>query len=212
MSSFSGSSPFSSSLVADSYRLAKVDKLVASLEEQMDQTRRYRIKAATDGLTGLANREHVMSMLESSLEAAKSQGWPLCVVVLDVDKFKHVNDTFGHPAGDVILKVLSKHLGSALRDVDLVGRYGGDVFLIVLQNAPLHVALKVAERLRQQVQKRPVNAPGQALTVSISQGVAMARKLDTVETLIARADAALLEAKRRGRNCVVSAEAEEEAP
>lgn len=192
-------------LLADCYRLAQVNHLVRSLAEQMDTTRRYRVRARTDGLTGLANRAHLLEAGERLLAQAREQGQPFCAVMLDVDFFKRVNDTHGHPAGDAVLKAVAAQARGAVRGHDLVGRYGGEEFLILLIGASLQPAAAAAERLRLRIAGSPVVHEGTWIKVTVSQGVAQARAGEDLAGLVARADAALYQAKDGGRDRVVTA-------
>ena len=192
------------SLLADCYRLAQVHHLVRSLAEQMDTTRRYRVQASTDALTGLSNRAHVLDGGEKLLARAREQGLPFCATMLDVDLFKRVNDTHGHPAGDAVLKAVAAQVRAALRGHDLVGRYGGEEFLILLLGAGASEASAVAERLRQRIARSPVVHDGHWISVTVSQGVAQARMGEDLAALVARADAALYQAKASGRDRVIT--------
>ena len=192
------------SLLADCHRLAQVHHLVRSLAEQMDTTRRYRVQASTDALTGLANRAALMGGGEKLLARAREQSLGFCAAMLDVDFFKRVNDTWGHPAGDAVLKAVAEQVRGALRGHDLVGRYGGEEFLILLLGAQLHEAAAVCERLRQRIARSPVTHEGTTIRVTVSQGVAQARQGEDLAGLVARADAALYQAKANGRDRVIT--------
>jgi two-component system chemotaxis family response regulator WspR len=163
-----------------------------------------RDQATRDGLTGVWNRKMIFDTLAQELERAGREGAPLAIVMADLDKFKSINDSFGHPAGDAILQQASRRLSAGLRAYDRVGRYGGEEFLIVLPNCGREQAGKLSERLRQSVADTPMNAGGKELHVTCSLGVAFA---DTpngigVAALVQAADEALYRAKQAGRNCV----------
>jgi diguanylate cyclase (GGDEF)-like protein len=132
-------------------------------------------------------------------------GQDLAVVMLDIDHFKAINDRYGHPCGDEVLRHVVGQLTSCVRRIDLVGRLGGEEFAVVLPAIPAATALRAAERLRSQVADSTVAVGDETIRVTVSIGVAMARDGDrTIEQALARADAALYTAKGTGRNRVVS--------
>jgi two-component system, cell cycle response regulator len=157
--------------------------------------------AATDSLTGLLNRR---AFTEKFQEAQKRNAMPFSVLVLDVDHFKKINDSRGHDVGDVVLKRIASLLRSAARRRDIVGRWGGEEFVIALPGSPEVGARIAAERIRRTLADEPVETTlGEALLVTASIGVATAQsKSDSLEELIQRADKALYNAKARGRNRV----------
>lgn len=193
------------SLLADCHRLSQVHHLVRSLAEQMDTTRRYRVQASTDALTRLANRAYLMQAGEQLLARAHEQQTPFCAAMLDVDHFKRVNDTHGHPAGDAVLKAVAEQVRRAVRGHDLVGRYGGEEFLILLDGARLNDAAAVCERLRVRIAQSTIAHEGTPIRVTVSQGLAQARPGEDLAALLARADAALYQAKSAGRDRVLTA-------
>ncbi len=160
--------------------------------------------ATIDGLTGLPNHREFQNWLESRFKRAKRQNSELGLIICDIDHFKKVNDTYGHPAGDQILKAVASILrGSIRKDVDFAARYGGEEFACVVESGE-NMTLETAERIRQQIKKTPFDlGNGSQLNITMSLGVAVfpihaSRK----QELIDRADKALYEAKRSGRNCV----------
>ncbi|HKR19630.1 MAG TPA: PleD family two-component system response regulator [Stellaceae bacterium] len=162
--------------------------------------------ALTDGLTGLYNRRylsaHLESLLPSVADGAKGPG----LLMFDLDFFKRVNDTHGHAAGDAVLREVAARVARNVRAFDLVSRYGGEEFVVVLPETPLPVAVVVAERLRAVVAEKPVAVgDGTEINVSISVGVAVTRDAtETTASLMRRADEALYAAKAHGRNCVMT--------
>jgi len=158
--------------------------------------------AATDGLTGLLNRRAFEDSLRRDLARTARSEAELSLLALDVDHFKQVNDTHGHPAGDEVLRSLGKLLTSTLRTGDVCGRVGGEEFAVVLPNTDLSGARVVAERLRQAVERMPVDTGGRVLRVTVSIGAAAARGSEDPRALLSVADAALYVAKRSGRNRV----------
>jgi two-component system cell cycle response regulator len=162
--------------------------------------------AVTDPLTGLYNRRYMESQTAILVEHATNRGKTLAVVVLDVDHFKSVNDNHGHDVGDRVLQELASRLRSCVRNVDLICRMGGEEFVVVLPDAGMDVALKVAERIRRVVGAKPFTAGPRsgALHVTVSLGVALIESpKDTMEEIVKRADDALYRAKREGRNRVI---------
>jgi two-component system chemotaxis family response regulator WspR len=163
-----------------------------------------REQATRDSLTGVWNRRMIFDVLEKELARAGRDSTPLAIVMADLDKFKSINDRFGHPTGDAVLQQASRRLIGAVRAYDHVGRYGGEEFLIVLPNCDGEQAGKLSERLRQSIAEPPMNAEGKELQVTCSFGVAStgASAGVTVAALVHAADDALYLAKEAGRNCV----------
>jgi two-component system cell cycle response regulator len=161
--------------------------------------------ARTDVLTGLANRRHADDVLRATIASARRHHRTLCAVLVDVDRFKAVNDTHGHAAGDAVLREIAARLSAGLREEDLAARWGGEEFLLLLPDSP--DAGIVCERLRAAIAERPVNVHGLLeLRVSASFGWASWTGDETGETLVGRADLALYAAKAGGRDRVVCAE------
>ena len=160
-------------------------------------------QAITDALTGVYNRRGLFQVGEFELLRARRIKRPCCVLMLDIDHFKRVNDRYGHATGDQTLRGLTERCRTILRGVDMIGRYGGEEFVILLPETNIKSARLVAERLRQLITKEPFATDAGPLRITISIGVAEAAKLDTLGTLIERADEALYDAKRAGRNCVI---------
>jgi diguanylate cyclase (GGDEF)-like protein len=154
-----------------------------------------------DELTGIANRRQFIQVAERDTATALRAGRPLTVLMIDIDHFKLVNDTYGHPTGDDVIRTVAARLAAEIRQTDLVGRYGGEEFAAILQDAELGSALP--ERLRACIGERPIETQSGPLTVTVSVGVARMQPGDaTLKDLLARADQALYEAKRGGRNRV----------
>jgi two-component system chemotaxis family response regulator WspR len=166
-----------------------------------------REQATRDGLTGVWNRKMIFDTLSQELTRAGREGTPLAIVMADLDKFKSINDRFGHPVGDAILQQASRRLSACVRTYDHVGRYGGEEFLIVLPNCDREQARKLSERLRQSVADAPMEAEGKMLHITCSLGVAISDtpRGNSVASLVQAADEALYLAKQAGRNCVTLA-------
>ena len=154
-----------------------------------------------DDLTGLYNRRHVEEFLAAALSSARRHHHALSILFVDVDGFKGVNDELGHQMGDDVLRMVAQRIRLALRSEDVVGRWGGEEFLAVLPMTPLTGALEVAERLRSEIAKTPVNADGHTVAVTVSIGCAADHGND-VGSLMREADIALFRAKQGGRNRV----------
>ena len=159
-----------------------------------------------DGLTGLLNRRALEDALAQQLECSHRSGEAFCVLMLDADHFKQINDRFGHAVGDLALKHLSKLLRAHMRSVDRLARFGGEEFLVLLPGLALADALPVAERLREMVAAVPLAHADGMIPLSVSIGMAeWSGPQEDASRLLVRADAALYEAKRRGRDRVASA-------
>ncbi|WP_043363726.1 PleD family two-component system response regulator [Belnapia sp. F-4-1] len=169
------------------------ERLRADLDRSLEM-------AVTDPLTGLRNRRYVRRHMEGVL-----RGTDAAVLMLDVDRFKSINDNYGHPAGDAALKEVAKRLKSHLRAADVVARYGGEEFMVVLTGAPTDYATAVAERLRLAIAADPFDIAGLSLPITASFGLAIATTGTSVNTVVAAADAALYRAKQGGRNRVEQA-------
>lgn len=163
--------------------------------------------ATRDPLTGLFNRREMSRVLEEELDRARRYQRPMAVLWVDFDHFKDVNDTFGHAAGDSVLRSISRLLLGSVRSVDAIGRFGGEEFVIVLPEMDLEEAQDTAERLRRKVAEKPQPlGNGQEVPLTISVGVAVYPDHgQTAPTLCAAADKAMYLAKQRGRNCVAMA-------
>jgi diguanylate cyclase (GGDEF)-like protein/PAS domain S-box-containing protein len=164
---------------------------------------RLRDLATTDGLTGLRNHRHFRERLSEEISRTERYGPPLAVLMLDVDFFKQYNDTFGHPAGDEILRGLAALLREGVRQTDLVARYGGEEFAVVLPQTTREAAMALAERLRASVEAHAWSH--RPITISIG-GAAFGPEHPTAEALIQEADRALYDAKHAGRNRVCFSE------
>ena len=164
-----------------------------------------RVQAQTDGLTGIANRGHWVYSAKNSLSLARETGEPVSLLMVDIDYFKQINDTYGHATGDTALVGLAHLMQGGLRHGDVLGRLGGEEFAIILPNSTLDSAAQLAERLRQHIEQTHFPLPGSdaSIKLTISLGVtAFHPETDTVDTLLIRADHALYAAKRNGRNRV----------
>ena len=170
-----------------------------------------RVLATTDPLTGAYNRRHLIELLETELARAERLSLPLAVIMFDIDDFKHFNDKYGHAVGDEILILVTKTCKANLRTFDLLGRYGGDEFVIILPQADPILAASAAERLCRLISKLQITANDENVSVTISMGVTShhGHGKVTVDKLLRSADIAMYQAKENGKNqrCMVSFEA-----
>lgn len=171
----------------------------------------YKNASLTDPLTGIANRRAFMHQGEKLLDRARYDGTPIALLALDLDRFKEINDRYGHPVGDDVLIAFSRMVAAALRPTDLLGRLGGEEFACLLPDTSADNAVLVAERLRNACSQLTHRAGGQSFATSVSIGLAMADGGD-LAALLARADRALYRAKTNGRNRVEIADLWTEAP
>lgn len=158
-----------------------------------------------DGLTGLWNRSYLNRRLEAEITVAQRYGRPLSVVLIDIDHFKRVNDTYGHLFGDVVLQGIAQELHEYARRSDIVTRYGGEEFALLLTDTPMHGAAGVAERMRAAIETRIFEARSEQVSVTASFGIATTEEIPESaepEGIIGVADRALYAAKDAGRNCV----------
>jgi diguanylate cyclase (GGDEF)-like protein len=168
--------------------------------------RRIASQAATDSLTGLANRWTFDEELALEWRRAERVGDPLALVLVDIDDFKAINDTYGHQVGDEVLRGVGRVLSANVRQVDLAARYGGEEFAIIVPETDLEGAVQLAERLRVALEQERINVPdGSHIAVTASFGAAVKGGLPRAEQLVAAADATLYEAKRSGKNRVAPA-------
>jgi diguanylate cyclase (GGDEF)-like protein len=182
---------------------ALADLMNAEQRRLFIENRRLEDLCGTDPLTGIANRRALAAGLGPILEAARSAGRPMAAVMIDLDHLKAMNDLHGHEAGDLMLETAAKTLRQAARATDLVTRYGGDEFLVVLADCSTETAGVWAERARRAL--REARIPGIDASITGSFGVAPLVTSDTPESLLARADRAMYKAKERGRDGVVVA-------
>lgn len=179
-----------------------------SLRDTAEVLAVQRVYEATvrDGLTGLYNRLYLDERLQSEFSFARRHKTTLSVLFIDADHFKHVNDNFGHPAGDTVLRSLGAYLRRAMRVEDLVARYGGEEFVIVLRGVEREGVLIAAERVRAGIESLWIEHEGRDISITASIGVATlsaTREYASVEALLGAADDALYRAKELGRNRVV---------
>lgn len=163
--------------------------------------------AIVDGLTGVYNVRHFKSLLQTEITLAKNDPiMKIAVVMMDIDHFKHFNDTYGHQAGDFILKEIAALLKNSVRSSDIVARYGGEEMIILLMGADLKTATFIAEKIRESIEKYKFSYGKNSFNVTASFGVAVFKNSDSIDSLIGRADQALYKSKEWGRNKVSAEE------
>ncbi len=189
----------------DNYNALK--QRVSSMEKEAEKVQEFvkeeRKQARQDALTGLPNRSAYNEIMAHQIENCKRYNQVLSLIVCDLDHFKHVNDSYGHLAGDKVLSLVAKILCKGTRSADFVTRYGGEEFAIVIPSTHAEQAAKAMDKIRRNICKSPFNYKGEPISISMSFGVSEARADDSIESLFSRADEALYKAKESGRNKVV---------
>lgn len=181
------------------------EEIKIEIEERKRLEKDLKEMAHTDSLTGVMNRRHFFKRANNEISRHQRFNHPMAILMLDIDHFKSVNDTFGHPAGDKVLKSLTSLLKNKLRKVDLIARIGGEEFAVLLVETPETRAIKIAHRILKSVKQKQITYGDQTISISVSIGVSptlMTDKKETVENLISRADSALYRAKNSGRNTI----------
>ena len=185
-------------LVAFSYYLIAISIAQTKRNQQLAVT------ARTDSLTGLYNRRHMEQRIQEEYAQYQLTGSQFALMIADIDLFKEINDMYGHACGDCLLKSVSEDLRKSVREYDAVARWGGDEFLLLLPATNAESALALAERIRKTVEKRGYTYENKTLSVTLTLGISVIRKNDTVATIIRNADIVMYQGKRIGRNCVLS--------
>ena len=183
--------------------LGQLESLLATLLYPMRNALLYRAatrSALRDPLTETGNRIAMDQTLQREIDMARRHSTPLSLLMLDIDHFKRINDTHGHAAGDKVLRAVAASIKGQLRNVDMVFRYGGEEFLILLSNTGREAAAMVGERLRFATQAKEYLADGKSIELTVSLGCSTLLPGESAESLLRRADSALYVAKREGRN------------
>jgi len=194
---------------AERERFLIVAELMAMGLERFRMEEQTRQMSVTDGLTGLLNHRQFEILLNNELKSSQRHSFPVGLIIMDLDHFKRVNDTYGHLTGDQVLRETADLLRGQTRESDVVARYGGEEFAMILSHTNLSHSSAMAERVRQALESHLFCAQeGRNLRVTVSLGVACfpAKGVQGAEDLIAAADTALYDAKRSGRNRVVTAQ------
>jgi diguanylate cyclase (GGDEF)-like protein len=181
------------------------DSLYRSGLALKEANRRIEELAELDDLTGSLNRRCIMRFLDDEIARAHRTSVPCAIALIDLDWFKRINDTYGHPTGDEVLKTFAITVFANIRSVDRFGRYGGEEFLLVLPETPVDVAVRLLDRLRSIIAGLDWSAFSPGMRVTVSAGVATLKAGETADTFLARADGALYKAKAQGRNRTSSA-------
>ena len=182
-----------------------IESTVANLVHPLRNAIRYQdaLRASMkDPLTGIDNRAGLNAVLDREVDLARRHGGPFSLIVIDVDHFKRVNDRFGHVTGDQVLVELVERIKGGIRDSDMLFRYGGEEFVVVLSNTDLAGAALLAERVRKAVEERPLDTNKGSLRTTVSLGIAMFQQEDGPVSLLERADIAMYRSKNAGRNRV----------
>jgi diguanylate cyclase (GGDEF)-like protein len=177
--------------------LAEVDNLRNQINVLSDLV-------STDALTGLFNFRHFKTVLQAEMDRSKRSGIPTSLVMVDIDHFKSVNDTYGHETGNLTLKYLAEILRNEVRTTDIVCRYGGEEFAMIFPETHLNLAVKVADRIREQIASRPVAIDDGEIKLTVSMGASVYMKFSVLDLndFVASVDKYLYEAKQSGRNCI----------
>lgn len=193
-------------------RLRAGRRILELLDELVEAREVMRAEVRKDSLTQLSTRAVVMELLDQELSRSQrsmSRDMPVSVVMADLDHFKCINDTYGHLAGDTVLREVARRMRDAVRPYDTIGRYGGEEFLLVLSDCDAEGAMALAQRLIRAVSHTPIHLAETILTVTLSAGVATSGIIQHPEALITAADRALYHAKAQGRNRVEVATAQQ---
>lgn len=177
------------------YRMRSGQREIITLNEKLAKL------TFTDELTGVGNRISGMQVLENQLQQSTRYDQPLSVIMIDLDLFKQVNDRYGRPAGDLLLRHLATCLKNSVRKSDLIFRLGGDEFLMIFPQTDLEKCIKAVENMTQHLKRNPCRLKEAVLPITLSIGLAQARSEESVDALLHRADIKLHEAKESGRNC-----------
>ncbi len=190
-------------LAAETYYEAAIQRLEEALSQLTTTQQKLQDASRLDGLTNVNNRVSLMESLEMERNRSRRFSHPLTLLFLDLDYFKNINDSFGHTFGDFVLRRFVELMLSETRTSDVIGRYGGEEFVIGLVECQEDVAVTIAERIRKKVARTPFELQERKASVAVSVGVAtLVPEIETVEKLIDRADQAMYEAKQTGRNRV----------
>ena len=191
-------------VVALNHEVEQLQKTIHGLREEVtvysEKTRRAREMSLRDPLTGCFNRLAYQERSQAEEARWRRYQAPLSVILFDIDRFKSINDTFGHRAGDTVLKTIAQLAGKQLRETDFFARYGGEEFVALLPETPLDAARQAGEKVRVAVEEFRFHSRGKRIPLTLSCGVAQLREGDTVSSALERADQALYRAKDAGRN------------
>lgn len=186
-----------------------IEGLVIDITDRKRAEQAFYEASIHDQLTGIFNRRYIFSRMEAMLIRAAREPFELCVAIIDLDHFKNINDTLGHASGDVVLREFAQRLKASMRPYDLIGRYGGEEFIVAVSDVDLKTATAMLDRFLRQLNSDPFDVAGERLRVTFSAGVTDLREPGSepqLESLLARADARLYAAKHAGRNRIVASD------
>jgi len=192
------------SLAIETYHGKKIHEMSDSIHALIDERQSLVIQMDLDALTKTASRTHVLDFVQNNLDQSEQCEHCFCIAMIDLDFFKSINDKYGHIIGDSILKDVAARMMESLRPDDMLGRYGGEEFVLVLPGSDIGTASNITERICKQVSEKPFVVDGHKITVTLSIGVTQWAINDTKEIILNRADHALYEAKDKGRAQVIS--------
>jgi diguanylate cyclase len=184
-------------------KIAKMEVDSEHLRSHLEKTEQQAFK---DILTGIPNRHAYEVRIAEEIARCHRYGSDLCMIVWDVDNFKSINDSYGHAAGDRVLKVIAETLNDCIRETDFLARFGGEEFILLLPGTSLEPAQQVAEKLRETISGTPFHFRDSSVSVTVSGGIAQLNKDENANSLFERADKALYQAKDKGRNLTSVAE------
>ena len=192
------------SLATDTYYSIQVDNLTSSIVSLRHEEQKLSYKVKQDTLTGAASREYLMDVLERELPLSLQENTSMCVAMVDLDYFKQINDNYGHLVGDEVLKGVVGRIKARISKLDIIGRYGGEEFLLIFPKTKIETAIKILERVREHIAASAMNVDELLVSVTVSGGVTCSQKNDTIASLIERADNLMYQAKNKGRNRIES--------
>jgi diguanylate cyclase (GGDEF)-like protein len=201
------------SIGAEDFILKQADPqgLIHAVSIRAERMRTLRARMSQDSLSGLYNHSTTTHFLKSAIAESNYSGKPFCMVMVDLDHFKNINDTYGHVVGDQVIVGISQLFSHRLRSTDIVGRYGGEEFAIIMPNTTSETAALVVERLRKDYEQVAFSVNDTYFHSTFSAGIAQWQFGDRIETLRERSDQALYAAKQKGRNTFCIAEEKERA-
>jgi diguanylate cyclase len=179
---------------------SRVDELELQTRELQDSVQREQARSTTDALTGVPNRLALERRMQDEQARLETKSGRLCVGIWDIDRFKKINDRYGHAAGDKVLRIFAQHLARHMRKTDFVARYGGEEFVTILADVSANDALRSLDRVRSSLRELGFHFDGQAVCVTASCGVSTFAPGEQLEAVLQRADRALYRAKADGRD------------
>lgn len=174
----------------------------SNAQKMLEEFEKLRNEAYHDHLTNVGNRRYAELTINSRIYEFNNRLIPFAIIFIDIDRFKNINDTYGHKTGDEVIVMVARTISNALRSMDVVSRWGGEEFIVILPGASFATLKSVAERIRKLVEQSFLLIDGARVGVTISAGATIAKKDDTSTSMVARADELMYESKRRGRNIV----------